>query len=321
MTGDCLNSWQTYGCDWSIGYLWRSTKLFERLDLIVLALMLAHIVIVVARVSYRYRLARRTKAIDTASEASQRARRKLAAELSIGVGSLKSIAFTAPYLGLAGTCVGILSIFGAYVGERGGLVVRTSSGIAAAFISSAAGLLVAVPAVVSYNHLRTRIASLESETWSNARERRKFPLTARFSKLPPFALIAAPALAISVAAFMTLSSFHTLKGLPVRLIKIGALDSEHFSVKPIVIEIIGTNGNGPPAVYVNSKKTPPDELKNRLRSELEVRPQWLAYVQAEDNVSWRDVASVIDVVEGLHANVVLLTITPDIVVSKSIRKR
>src|SRR5260370_41850121 len=104
MPGVCPNSWQTYGCEWSIGYLWRWTSSLERLDLIVLALMLARIVFVVARVSYRYRLARRAGPVDPSSGAFQRARRKLAAELSIWVGGLKSIAFTAPYLGLAGRC-------------------------------------------------------------------------------------------------------------------------------------------------------------------------------------------------------------------------
>jgi biopolymer transport protein ExbB/TolQ/biopolymer transport protein ExbD len=321
MPGVCPNSWQTYGCEWTIGYLWRWANLLERLDLIVLAVMLAHVVVVVARVSYRYRLARHA-AIDTASEAFQGARRKLAAELSIEVGSLKSIAFTAPYLGLAGTCVGILSIFRAYVGSRYGALVMVVSGIDAAFISSAAGLLVAVPAVVSYNYLRTRIDSLESEMYSKARRSRHFqvaqklPLTPRFSKLP-FAVIAVPALAISVAAFVTFSSFATPKGLPVRLVKTGALEAEHFTVKPIVIEITRTGGNGL-AVYVNSKKAPFDELERRLQSELKARP--LACIKAENGVSWGDVISVIDVVEGLHADVVLLTITPTInIARKSIR--
>jgi hypothetical protein len=36
----------------------------------------------------------------------------------------------------------------------------------------------------------------------------------------------------------------------------------------------------------------------------------------DDNVSWGDVANVIDVVEGLHVNVVLLTITPHMNVAR-----
>jgi len=243
--------------------------------------------------------------------------------MSVKAGGLKSIAITAPYLGLAGTCVGLLNIFNGTAASATDYVAMTSSVVAAAFISSAAGLLVAVPAVVSYNHLRRRIDSLEGEVYSRAIKRpgrhsqlaQKFPLTKRFSQLP-FPLIAVPILAISAAAFTTFSSFHTPKGLPVRLVKIGVIEAEQLPVERIVIEITGARGDGSPVVYVNSTKTPSDELESRLRSELEIRPQLLASVQAKDNVSWRDVVSVIDVVEGVHASVVLLTITPNIGVAR-----
>jgi biopolymer transport protein ExbD len=72
---------------------------------------------------------------------------------------------------------------------------------------------------------------------------------------------------------------------------------------------------------VNLKKTPWDELQNTLRRELKVRPpKSVVYVQAENDVSWADVVNAIDAVEGLHANVVLLTVAPDVhVPRKSIR--
>ncbi|MGA2857993.1 MAG: MotA/TolQ/ExbB proton channel family protein, partial [Candidatus Sulfotelmatobacter sp.] len=68
--------------------------------------MLAYVVAVVARVSYRYS-ARRAEPVDAASDEFRRARNKLIAELSLSVQGLKSVAATAPYLGLVGTCVGI----------------------------------------------------------------------------------------------------------------------------------------------------------------------------------------------------------------------
>jgi biopolymer transport protein ExbB/TolQ len=318
MPGVCPNAWQTYGCESSIGYLWRWTSLLERVDLIVLALMLAHVVVVVARVSYRYRSARHPGPADTSSEAFQRARRKLAAELSIGLGGLKSIAFTAPYLGLAGTCVGILNIFRGYGMEKHAALAMMASQTAAALVTTATGILVAVPATCLYNCLRTRIDVLESEVANDAigqgshyfQVARRFALRRRFSQFP-FAVIAGPVLAISgLAGFMTFSSFHTPKGLPVRLVRIGVLATDRLSVEPIVIEIMGRSANDPLAVYAQSEKTPSDELEGRLRRELGLRPRWLAYVQAEDSAPWGDVVNVIDVVEGLHANVVLLTITP-----------
>jgi biopolymer transport protein ExbB/TolQ len=133
-----------------------------RLDVIVLALMLAYVVVVVTRVSYRYHLARCAREIDSAS------RRKFAAVLSIDVGSLKSIASTAPYLGLAGTCEGILSAFRPIGMEKHTALAMISADIAASLITTAAGILVAVPATCSYNYLCTRIDLLESEV-SNER--------------------------------------------------------------------------------------------------------------------------------------------------------
>jgi hypothetical protein len=198
---------------WSIGCLWRCTYLMERLVLTALALMLIHIAVVVTRVSYRCHLARRTQGTDTASREFQRSRKRLIAELSLWVGTLSSIASTAPYLGLAGTCLGILdNLSVGHAGSRQGFFVAMFSRMAAAFLSTAGGLLVAIPATVSYDCLRKCIESLRSEVSKDVVQRgsphfhiaQKLPLAARFSKVP-FALIAAPALVGCVAAFMTFS--------------------------------------------------------------------------------------------------------------------
>jgi len=302
--------------------------MWERLVLVVLSLMLAHIVVIVVHVSYCHYSARRAQGFDIASRALERSRKELVAGLNVEIGSLKSIALTAPYLGLAGTCVGILSIFHGFAMARSAALAMISSEIGAAPLATAAGLLVAITGVVSYNYLRARLDLFEDEIFGNVFHRRlpflqvapRFRRMKRFSELPAFALIATPVLAISLAGLMTFSSFHPPRGLPVRLEKIGAHETEHFSVEPIIVEILAASGNGPPVVYLNSKKTPSDELRGRLRNELRVRSQSLAYVQVEDKVSWADVVNVIDVAEGLNANVVLLTISPNIhVASKSIR--
>jgi hypothetical protein len=216
---------QTYGSEWSVGYLWRWTNLSERIVLVVLALMLIRVLVIVVRFSHHCRLARFSKPID----ADNSARNRLAAELNLKLDGLKSISATAPYLGLAGTCLGILSIFYGFAMERGAVEAMLVSEIAAAFISTAAGIVVAVPATYSYNYLRTRTDSLQSEVSDGPLVRRRFPLRPRFSTFS-FAVIAAPALAISVAEFMTFSSTQMPKGLPVRLLKIGARETEPFSV-------------------------------------------------------------------------------------------
>ncbi len=106
MNGVCLNSWQTHGCEWSVGYVWRWMNWILRLDVIVLALMLAYVLVVVTRVAYLHYLARREMGIDNANG------KNLIAVLRTGAVSLKSIALAAPYVGLAGTCVAMGNVNG-----------------------------------------------------------------------------------------------------------------------------------------------------------------------------------------------------------------
>jgi len=69
----------------------------------------------------------------------------------------------APFIGLLGTVVGIIRAFGdlAVSGSGGPSVV--AAGIAEALITTAAGLLVAIPAVVSYNYFLRRVGTVMVE--------------------------------------------------------------------------------------------------------------------------------------------------------------
>lgn len=69
---------------------------------------------------------------------------------------LGTVGANAPFLGLTGTVVGILSAF-RRMAEDGGGGVEVMAAISGALIATAAGLVVAIPAVVLYNLLKTRI--------------------------------------------------------------------------------------------------------------------------------------------------------------------
>jgi biopolymer transport protein ExbD len=47
-------------------------------------------------------------------------------------------------------------------------------------------------------------------------------------------------------------------------------------------------------------------LGEALTKELELRPDWVVYVDADDMVSWSDVIGAMDIVRGRHAKIVLL---------------
>jgi biopolymer transport protein ExbB len=74
---------------------------------------------------------------------------------------LGTIASISPFLGLLGTVVGLLRVFGA-ISQEGGVTNTAilSSGIQNALITTVAGLCVAIPSLVAYNYFARRAESL-----------------------------------------------------------------------------------------------------------------------------------------------------------------
>lgn len=69
----------------------------------------------------------------------------------------------APFIGLLGTVVGIIRAFQDLAASSTGGPSVVAAGIAEALITTAAGLVVAIPSVVSYNYFQRRIATLMLE--------------------------------------------------------------------------------------------------------------------------------------------------------------
>ena len=78
------------------------------------------------------------------------------AELKENLGVLATIGATAPFVGLFGTVMGIIRAFEG-MAKAGGGIASVSAGIAEALITTAGGLLVAIPAVWAYNYFQNRI--------------------------------------------------------------------------------------------------------------------------------------------------------------------
>ncbi len=317
--GVCPNLWPTNGYEWSIEEMWRVSDWVEWLIFIALFFMLAYTVLVTARFFQRYVWAwRKSSAVELGSAPpSQRCDENLVAELRRAVANPKSIASAAPFLGLAGTCYGILAMFfRGYAVSRTSFISDISLEISATPVATAAGLLVAISAAISYNVLRMRLEKLERSR-SNVllgaaagsfQVAQRLPLRMRFSGLPPFALIGAPVLAILLPMLM-LESPEIPVGLPVHLLRISASDHDF---PPIIIRVIRVGSGDSSVVFVNSKATPWDELGKAIRSQLELRPRWIVYVEGADEYDWGSVLKAIDVVRGLHSEVILLTASPSI---------
>ncbi|MBF0202888.1 MAG: MotA/TolQ/ExbB proton channel family protein [Desulfamplus sp.] len=70
---------------------------------------------------------------------------------------------TAPFIGLFGTVWGILNTFQSIGMNKSASLAVVAPGIAEALVATAAGLSVAIPAVIAYNYFTDRIRVLDSE--------------------------------------------------------------------------------------------------------------------------------------------------------------
>ncbi len=107
-------------------------------------------------------LAHETRDKALLEEAMERRSAEEMLDLENRLGLLGSLGSVAPYVGLFGTVVGVISAFQALVvaKETGANVV--SAGIAEALVCTAAGLVVAVPAVFAYNYFARKAARLDT---------------------------------------------------------------------------------------------------------------------------------------------------------------
>jgi hypothetical protein len=304
--------WPTYDYKQVIAEMWRVSDVVECLIFASLALMLLYAVFVTARFFRLYFLVRRESRADFAPSPQQNPK-NLIAELSRGIGTLKAIASSAPFLGLAGTAYGVVALFSrGFIGARYPFFITIPLEVSTVLVVTAAGLIVAIPAAVCYNALCIWLEKFESNCSSTLLEARPrsygfaqtLPLRERFTGMPAFGLIGAPILAILLPMLLLALRPLTPMGLSVHLLKIGV---SGYESAPIVINVVDTGPMSMPVVYVNSKETPWNELGDTLRGQLKLRQHWIVYVAGEDDVPWAYVANAIDVAKGLQAEVVLLT--------------
>src|SRR5260370_41864558 len=86
----------------------------------------------------------------------------LGADLRRGLSVLASVGSVAPFVGLLGTVLGIISAFQGIASTGPGGLSAVSSGISEALIEPALGLAVAIPPVLAFYDLSTRISRDET---------------------------------------------------------------------------------------------------------------------------------------------------------------
>jgi biopolymer transport protein ExbB/biopolymer transport protein TolQ len=100
------------------------------------------------------RLSRR---LDSCRGAMQRTTASEISRLERYLGSLATLGSISPFVGLFGTVLGIIKAFEAIARTGSGGLGTVSAGIAEALVATAAGLFVAIPAVIAYNYFVGRV--------------------------------------------------------------------------------------------------------------------------------------------------------------------
>ena len=100
-------------------------------------------------------------------EAIDDAGRAVAHDLERFLTTLGTIASIGPLLGLLGTVIGMIEIFGSQA-PSGSNPIVLAHGISVALYNTAMGLIVAIPSMIFYRHFRSKVDSLIVEMESQA---------------------------------------------------------------------------------------------------------------------------------------------------------
>jgi biopolymer transport protein ExbB len=108
--------------------------------------------------------------IEASRRALERAEAIVHAELKRGVSALATIGSSAPFVGLLGTVIGIMNAFKSISTSKSTGIGAVAGGISEALITTALGLLVAIPAVWMFNYFTNRIEAFDVEMGNSSSE-------------------------------------------------------------------------------------------------------------------------------------------------------
>ena len=96
---------------------------------------------------------------EITKEAIEETGRAVAHKLERYLPTLGTIATVSPLLGLLGTVIGMVELFGSFT-NSGHDVAQFARGISVALYNTAAGIVVAVPAMITYRYFRAKVDGL-----------------------------------------------------------------------------------------------------------------------------------------------------------------
>jgi biopolymer transport protein ExbB/biopolymer transport protein TolQ len=110
------------------------------------------------------------ESIASSGRALERAEAIVHAKLKRGLAVLATIGATAPFVGLLGTVIGILNAFQQIATQKTSGIGAVAGGISEALVTTAAGLFVAIPAVMAFNYFTGKVESFDVEMDNSSSE-------------------------------------------------------------------------------------------------------------------------------------------------------
>jgi biopolymer transport protein TolQ len=126
--------------------------------------------------AYEYHETNKTRlsgAIGTSewiTESLQRTADTVISRMQSGLPVLASVGATAPFVGLLGTVIGILNAFQQIATQKTSGIGAVAGGISEALVTTAFGLLVAIPAVMAFNYFTGRVEAFDVEMDNSSSE-------------------------------------------------------------------------------------------------------------------------------------------------------
>lgn len=108
--------------------------------------------------------------IEASKRALDRSEAIVHAKLKRGLSGLATIGSTSPFIGLFGTVVGILNAFQAIATQKTSGIGAVAGGISEALVTTAFGLLVAIPAVMTFNYFTSKVEAFDVEMDNSSSE-------------------------------------------------------------------------------------------------------------------------------------------------------
>lgn len=287
--------------------------------------------------------------LQSAKAAMHKSRRAIIAAFGYEADRMAEITSLAPFLALAGTCIGIFGAFRGIGMERHAAIAMMEYYIAISLITTATGLLVVIPVVCLHHYLRTCLGKCEADLTEVARATllslsassdrcpseaalssttteffvrhsavaKKFALGPRLSLVPSFALVAATVLMLIDLGFTVVRSGEPV-GLDVRVLRTNeSVPAATFGAEGTLVDLPNSPVGTSRVLYVDFTKVAMSDLNRFMHARAKLTPNGTVYVHAAGDVSWEEVATAIDASEVMGGGVVLLTNRP---LSQSNRK-